>query len=313
MALDPVPWFIGGGAEHSADVARLLVHVATGGAAGVVSPTDMRVTQLPAATDKVRVAAGACIVPNTEAVQQSYALRAPSITDLNVTPTGSVAGRSDMVVAYVSDPQFTGEAIPDGEEADWPYVNFALIEGVSAGATTVPATFEFPAIPLARLDLPINTAAVTQGMIADLREVAVPKRSRDLYNTQPSAASSLTSSSFVAWTPQANRNIRIPEWATQVKVVGTVAGARAYQSALVGLVRFKLGTLIGQEVAVDMDAETRHTVITSDTFAIPADLRGTTLTLSLDAKRLSGTGTLFTDAYSTVLWDVEFLEVPSAD
>lgn len=313
MALDPVPWFIGGGAEHSAGVARLLVHVATGGAAGIVAPRDLFVAQKPAPTDLITVGAGAAIIPNTNAVQQSYALRAPSETDLDIIPTGSASGRSDLVVAYVDDPEFTGQVLPSDQVQFGPYVKFALIEGVGSTQETVPETFDYPAIPLARIDLPINTAAVTQAMIRDLRKVAMPKRTRDLYNTQPTSSSVVTSTSFVAWTPQANRNITIPEWASQVKITGHVGQVLSRNASLIGKAKGKFGTLQTQETAFNLDTNTRTTLLVSDTLAIPATLRGTTQTLSLQALRISGSGNLETDAYSTVLWDIEFLEVASAD
>jgi len=313
MALDPVPWFIGGGAEHSAGTARLLVHIATGGAAGIVSSPDLFVTQKPAPTDLITIAPGAAIIPNTNAVQQSYALRAPSATDLDITPTGSVSGRSDLVVAYVDDPEFTGQVLPEDEVQFGPYVKFALIEGVSPTQTTVPETFDYPAIALARITMPVNTAAVTQAMITDLRKVAMPKRTRDLYNTQPTATSSVASTGFVDWIPQCQRNITIPAWATQIKVVGTIAGAKSTTVGTVGNVAWTLGTLGSQATAFDFDPNSRSVCMTADTVSIPANLRGTTQTLKLRGSRASGTGNLVSDALSTVLWDVEFLEVASAD
>jgi hypothetical protein len=42
-------------------------------------------------------------------------------------------------------------------------------------------------------------------------------------------------------------------------------------------------------------------------------MRGTNQTLKLQAAKNSGQGDFRTDQYSTVLWDVEFLEVPSSD
>lgn len=313
MALDPVPWFIGGGAEHSADVARLVVHIATGGAAGIVGANDLFVSQMPAPIGSVRVSAGAAVIPNTNAVQQAYCLRAPSVTDIAVTATGSTGGRSDLLVAYVDDPQFTGQVLPVDKVALGPYVKFTLIQGVGPTQATVPASFTYPAIPLARITLPANTAAVTQAMITDLRVVAQPNRTRDLYNTRPTSSSVVTSSAYVGWTPQADRAITIPSWASQVKITGHVGQVLARNAALVGKAKATFGSLGTQETAFDMAANTRQTLLVSDTLAVPAALRGTTQTLALKALRLTGTGNLETDAYSTILWDIEFLQVASAD
>jgi hypothetical protein len=169
------------------------------------------------------------------------------------------------------------------------------------------------AITLARIAIPANTATITDAMLTDLRTVAQPKRTRDIYNTQPTGLSSITSSGFTAWTPQANRAIVIPPWASQVKVIATVASAAPTGAATRGNFRFVLGSLAGQANYFDLDASTRATLLTGDTLSIPAALRGTSQTLKLEAARVTGSGAVATDANSTVVFDVEFLEVASAD
>lgn len=318
MALDPVPWFIGGGAAHSADVARLLVHVATGGAAGIVSPGDLKVTQLPAPTDQIRVAAGAAIIPNIHAVQQSYALRAPSVTDLEITPTGSVGGRADMVVAYVEDPQFTGQPPLDVE--DGPYVFVTIIEGVGSTATEVPETFDRPAIPLARINLPANTATVTDDLITNLRSVALPKRLRQTLNAPSTgtpavgAVNALTSASYVTWPAAATWNIAVPEWATHALIRADVNSYVVKSSSTNGRLKVKLGTVLGGNVgSFDENYNAtqgayRNGIATVDTLAIPDAMRGTTQTLTLQGMRSSGTGYIDADVYTSSLVDIEFIE-----
>lgn len=318
MALDPVPWFVGGGAEHSPDVARLLVHVATGGAAGVLAPGDMRVSQLPAATDQIRVAPGAAIIPNSYAVQQSYALRAPSATDLEVTPTGSTGGRTDMVVAYVEDPQFTGTAVAD--PVNGPYVFFTIIEGVGSTATTVPETFDRPAIPLARIDLPANTAAVDDAMITNLREVALPKRLRQTLNKASSGTpavggvNALTSATYVAWPAAASWAIEVPEWATHAHIRSDVNSYVVKASSTNGRIRPQLGTVLGSAVgSFDENYNAtmgpyRNSIATVDTLTIPEEMRGTTQTLTLQGLRSSGTGYIDADIYTSSMVDIEFIE-----
>lgn len=314
MALDPVPWFIGGGAEHSPDVARLVAYAATGGAAGVIAATDLFATTTPAPTGSVRIMPGACVIPNTYpgVSQQSYMGRAADITDIPITPTGSAAGgRSDMIVARIDDPQFGGAAPED--LANGEYIRFEVISNVGSGATTVPSTVLYPAIPIARIDLPPLTATVEQHLIKDLRNVAQPRRSRDLYNTQPTVTSTVASASWTNWTSEANRNIAIPEWATQVKIIGHLSAVAPASAATKGITRFVFGAALGQEVYFDMDASTRQTLLVSDTLPVAPALRGTTQLLKLQAARSTGAGNIVTDRYSTIVWDVEFLEVPSAD
>jgi len=317
MALESVPWFVGGGAEHSPDVARMVAYAATNGAGGVLGSLDFRVTPLPTPGTSVRVAAGGGVIPNgylaaPDFGKQSYVARAASVTDVPITATGSGSARSDFVVLRLDDPQFGGQIPVD--VVNGPYVRFAVITNVGSTATTLPA-LSYPALLLARIDLPPSTGTVQESHIVDLRKIANPRRTRELYNTQPTAVSQISSTTFVDWIPQANRNITIPSWATQVKVIGTIAGAKSYTATVQGNIQLMLGTLGSQATAYDLDPVTRATVLTADTLAIPANLRGTTQTLKLRGSRTATNpaATLYSDSLSTVLWDVEFLEVASAD
>lgn len=318
MALESVPWFVGGGAEHSPDVARMVANAATSNAAGVLGNLDFRVTPLPVPGTKVRIAAGAAVIPNgylaaPDYGKQSYIARAADVTDdTDVTATGSGAGRSDLVVVRIDDPQFGGQAPVDPVVG--PYVRFEIIENVTPGTTALPVDLGYPAVVLARIDLPPSTGTVTSGHITDLRKVANPKRIRDLYNTQPTSPSNITSGAYAAWTPQANRNIVVPSWATQVKIIGHLAAVVCRNDSALAYVRGKFGAQYLQEVGIDMDVNTRGTALVTDTLVIPANVRGTTVTLSLEAHTgAGGPGLIQTDVFSTVLWDVEFLEVASSD
>ena len=171
MSFDSVPWFVGGGALHPAEAARLLAYAATSGAAGVVVAGDLAVTQLPTAGTSVRVAVGGAVIPNLYpgGGQQSYVGRAASSTDVSVTATDSGSGRVDLVVARIDDP-FYGGTVP-ADVTVGPYVRIAIIENVTAGSADIPAGLAYPAIALARLDIPASTATITTPMITSLAKV----------------------------------------------------------------------------------------------------------------------------------------------
>jgi len=172
MAFDPVPFFVGGGALHSAEAARQLAYAVTGGAAGVAAAGDLEITQLPVAGTSVRAASGGAVIPNLYpgGSQQSYTVRAASTTDVSVTATGSGAGRVDLVIARIDDPHYGG-TIP-ADVTVGPYDRLDIIQNVAAGSTDIPAGLAYPAIALARLDIPASTATITTSMITDLRKVA---------------------------------------------------------------------------------------------------------------------------------------------
>ncbi|MGL5850181.1 MAG: hypothetical protein ACRCZD_05285 [Phycicoccus sp.] len=227
-----------------------------------------------------------------------------------ITATTSAGGRHDLLIMRIDDPQYGGAAPASVQNG--PYTRFTTVNGVPNGSTTVPGA-NYPHIVLARIELPASTATVQAVHIIDLRKVARPQRERDTYNTQPASTHSITATTYADWHASVNRSIVVPPWASQVKVNGNLAGIVCRNSSIVGGVRALLGSLVGQEVAFDMDVNTRQTLFVSDTFAIPAALRGTAQTLKLQAKRTGGTGTIQIDSFSTILWDVEFLEVASAD
>lgn len=165
------PWFIEG-ALHSAQVARNLVYAATGGKQGLVTSADCQVLELATPGGSVRVVPGTVVATAQGLADESYLARLPVEDTVAITPTDSTAARSDLIVVRVVNPAY--ETAP----ADWPaidpsngpFVQTYVYEGVPAGTTDVQAVDPgVSAITLARVDLPVSTATVTQGMIVDLR------------------------------------------------------------------------------------------------------------------------------------------------
>lgn len=204
MTWDSVPWFIGGGAQHSPEVARLLAYAATNGAEGVVSPGDLKVAPLDVPGASVRVLAGACLVPNRAAggIAQTYVGRNPSQDVVAIGATGSGAGRSDLVVARVEDPFMAGEPWDDpADPITGPYIFTRVISNVPAGTTRlqdVPGHAGESGIALARIDVPANTGAITTGMIKDLRKLA-QARSSTAYDVQNPPAQDFVGRGEIEW------------------------------------------------------------------------------------------------------------------
>jgi hypothetical protein len=200
MAFDPVPFFVGGGALHSAEVARTLAYAVTAGAAGVAVAGDLQITQLPTPGTSVRAAAGGAVIPNLYpgGSQQSYTVRAASTTDIAVTATGSGSGRVDLVIARIDDPEYGG-TIP-ADVTVGPYVTLAIIQNVAAGSTDIPAGLAYPAIALARLDIPASTATITTSMITPLAVVvgAVPAQVVSARRTTNSASFYLANTALLS-------------------------------------------------------------------------------------------------------------------
>lgn len=330
---DPVPWFVGGGAQHSPEVARLLAYASTNGAEGIVTPGDMKVTPLDVPGTAVRVLPGAALILNRGAggAQQTYAARLPVADQVAIAATGSGAGRTDLIVAQVEDPYTAGEPWQAPTDPTvGPYVFARVISGVPAGTTRlqdVPGYEGRSAITLARVTLPASTGTVTAAMITDLRKVALP-RSMPALRTYALVAGNdetltATASAGEVW-PNASTNaweqLHIPEWASRMRIVATWAGVfvppgNAWGKAWVQVGGYGAGeSIVTQATGWDtpgLTENSRQVIVAADDRAIPKSLRGTSQRVYPMAK-LDGTSNAAArpklTAVSSMVLQIEFYE-----
>lgn len=319
MALDPVPWVVDGGAIHSAAVARTLAYVATGGKSGVAEGGDLAVKQKTVAAGSVDVLPGAYGIENTypDQTSQSYVGRVLSNTSVNIAPTaGSI--RSDMIVMRIDDPEFGGStppSVPNG-----PYAKLEVLSNVGAGVTEVPGGLGYPAIPLARIDIPVSTTNITQAMIKDIRKLVAPRRERSVLLYQPGGDIPLTATNptYMNWPKAAGWDLLIPAWASSAAVVGHMAGIKFVDSGGNGQTLIKLGT-DGNAVSTQATAyntadtgpdQTRQLLMAAGPLAIPTSYKGTTQTIALRGALITSTTgqRAVADQSSTIVLDVEFIE-----
>lgn len=233
MTFESVPWAVGGGAEHSAEVARLFAHAATSGADGIVGAWDLRVVPLAVPGGSVRVMKGACLVPNRASGQdrQTYIGRNLSEEVVAVTATGSAGGRTDMIIVRVEDPWLAGEPwSPPVTAASGPYIFTRVLEGVPTSAVVdnqaareYLAGLNYSAIPLAAVTLPASTGTVGAAEIKDLRAMALPRTRRDVFADALPFGVKLQSTSDTTW-PGNGPTVKVPEWATHGSVVVSMPG-----------------------------------------------------------------------------------------
>src|SRR4051812_43725829 len=142
MPWDSVPWAVGGGAQHSSEVARLVTYIATGGQQGILNSTDLAVLPLLVPGAGVRVEPGAAVIVNKalNALNDSYVARLPSEDVVTTNANGGAALRSDLVVARVENPFISGEpwALPSDVTVG-PYIFTRVIQGVPANTITLDA------------------------------------------------------------------------------------------------------------------------------------------------------------------------------
>lgn len=329
MALNPVPWFVGGGAQHSPEVARELAWVATSGASGIVNALDLQVQALPVPGTSVNVMPGGAVIENLYpgGAQQSYIARNESLTAVSVAPTDSYGARSDLLVLRIDDPQYGGTAPSDPTVG--PYVRFEMITNVADTATTIPNQ-DYPAIPLARIDIPASTATIEQSMITSLRKMAVP-RSLEVLRIHASldgdAGLTLSSTSDAGeWFPNAggNQDIDIPEWAVRAQIEASWlnmpvgAGGNPWGSMWVEFGPYTAPSreTSTQRFSYDTNSTTNNQRVDwhiADDVYVPPEYRGTTQGFTMYANIATGySGSVkpSLDSRSGVIMRVKFLEQP---
>ena len=305
-----LPAFAVDGGTVPASMARRMTHAVSSGANGIVGVSDFKVTALPTAGSGVRIARGGalCRARTTGANQyETYVIAQDSTFNLTVPATGGSA-RTDYVIARVKDWHFTGDDAPANPTTAL-YWEFALVNSLS-GITT-------PYVPLAKLTIPANTSAITNGMITDVREVAIPRRERWLYAYDLSTGQEDTLSANESWPDIGGFTVTVPEWATAANIVVTFAQIRVPAgSTRTGHLNARL-RVNGIDVesrttkynASAPTADTRQTFIAAGDVAIPAGMRGQTGMIYSRGTIQSGSGGyIVLDSGSAVAIDIEFFE-----
>ncbi|WP_411121713.1 hypothetical protein [Streptomyces sp. x-19] len=309
MTLAQAPLLVDG-ATHSAQTFRQMIRDLSRGQEGITAAPDLKVTPLPVPGAGVQVADGSAVIRGkANAWQGSYTAYNIGTTTVPIAPTGATP-RSDLVVLRVTDPEYEGGLDPAVDAIN----AFEIIPNVDKTATAAPAGVT--GIPIARLDLPANTGTVTAGMIKDLRKVANPRRERALYTAYPRTLSKAwrDDEKWYVWPAEARWMIAVPEWATKVIIVVTLAGLRMDFADVFGTMQIVLGTAESESTVIDDDQGNgvrRTTAVIADTLTLPANYRGTSQSLFLRARMSkSEKGDLSVDEGTSIVADVEFTEGP---
>lgn len=296
------------GVEVPASVARMLAYVAGGGAEGIVEPGGLKVEPLAVPGSSVRVMPGAGMVMNRYpgGGQQSYPIYEQVQQTVPIVATGSGGGRTDLVIARVSDPEYAGV------EAG---VTFEVVQGVPAGVTAdYAATLGYPALALAKVTLPASTATVRAGMINDLRRLARPRTRRDVAMGIPAAGVDLVSAGGVQW-PSFRPSVDVPAWATHANLFVDLTGLWHQGNSVSGVLHLTLGSgsarwTVDQPYHVDttVGGGERMDIRLGIPVEVPLAFRGAAHVLGIEARREAGTGYLTTRQGTRVIFDVEWLE-----
>lgn len=266
------------GAEISAALARRALY-AEARYGGVVKKGDLKVSQLAVPGVGVLISEGVGLVLNDyqDDPNETYVVSNPgthTIPEIEM-PAASPSAKSYILAVVVGDPDFDQAGHPwmgaddpaPGEETTFQYVRPTLIE-VSAGATSLNASY--PALPLARIDVPPNTTTITNTMITDLRHLASPRSEQTI---QVSPADTWTNADPRYIGPDGDWRdwgvvdyapwVTIPSWASRAIVVASVNGIRISDLSqnISGDVRVMLDEVPGNRTKYDFETQANNGVV----------------------------------------------------
>lgn len=342
--LDNVPWLVEQpGVSHPSSSARTLAWAATRGERGVSSAGSLAVVAQTVPGPTVQVRAGGAVIPSTYpgAAQESYIVRNRTPTDVTIRATGSGGKRSDAVVLRIDDTGKAGQAPPDVQSYD--YAKLTVIEGVSASLTdTDSLNLPYPAILLARIDIPVSTGTITAAMIKDQRHIALARSKDVIYprptvGSDPATALKLTGTQLFPdgeWWPNvggpANDGVYwldIPKWCTRMQIRGEWLSVSTPTQSWLGMVWLTWGpgaltekplyyTQGFQWDADESGSGYRQNLIVHDEVGVPAALRGTRQPVTFRGNRVNKAGKagrLTLTATSGTTLSVRYLERPDSD
>jgi hypothetical protein len=311
--LHRTPFFTGGGAKHDATQSRLTL--LGDGAEGIIGGASCKVRQLATAGAAVLIGDGALrIKGRVNPWQGSYSDYNIGDEQVAVPANDTANTRYDLLVVRVEDPQFEGTRDPLLSDIIFP----ELIAGVPAGTKTLAGAGRggYSAIPLARLEIPATTSAITNAMIVDLRFLAAPLKERSIYRFDTTAADTLNIAepSDERFPQDAFWDILVPSWAAHVWVTGYLSGVKIVTAGIAGLLVHlndvgRTSVTAINEPDVVAGSFDRKAYPVGGKIAVPAAARGLVKRLQFVGYKGATSATfLETDGYTTGLIDVQFEE-----
>lgn len=329
MTLENAAYAINGAKIGAALARRALYAGARNG--GIVQIDDLKVSPLDVNGVGIQISEGVGLVLNgyQDDPNEVYVISNPGGHTLTPSemPAANPAARSFMVAVVVGDPDFSAaghpwmpsDGIPVEDREDFQYVRFTLIP-VAAGETTLDVPY--PALPLARLDIPANTSTINASMIKDVRTLAQPRQSQEIFTSSAAQFTNASPQYVPSGTAYGNwgnyaPSVKVPSWAKRAILVGHINGAILSDttSNVAGSVRAKLGTVVGPVTSFDYPVGTggiRDNLMAAGEYDV-SSIAGTTVVIRVEgfeslpaspatAKRLR------LQAGSQIVLDVRFFE-----
>lgn len=250
-------WAANGEFSMSAERAREVSWGLGGGQTGIIGPESLQVRATPTPGGNVRVLPGMFTMAATpehltmqtgytSAPWQSYMRGVYQTQTVPISPTSSSGSRIDTIGIVIDDPQYEGTT----DSVDWEnhqFWRFHVVENAPVGSTR-PHHFGSlgrPFMPLAQIQMPANTATITNSMIRDLRFLAVERERTREYSepANPSGGNLEIPSGQTDWVslPEIG-GVTIPQWATHLQLKAHLTSLRVQGGTASGFMRAQFNT-----------------------------------------------------------------------
>lgn len=289
------------GLRYQAQSVRNLSFLAANGTTGVATPDSLKVTATATPSGSVIVYAGTASVVGYNNRAEAYIVTNDQAVTLPIPANNTASTVYRNVIFSIRDPQFAGMPALSGPTD---------IAGDLQVVGTLPT--DRPYLRLAHIPLPANTATVTNAMIANQRQLAMPRSYTRTYVHIPSYINPIgVEYEQIAG---AQPSFYCPPWATNANVLVSVEGM---EQTIAGYHRLMTCPTINgtranltQEVAVTKNGPVqRHGFTSIGSFTVPDSWRATEVAVGLRGGIKAGSANAFQiDTESTIAFQVEFYE-----
>lgn len=306
------------GASTPGEMLRRISFAATAGDTGVVQAGDLRVTATGGTAVYIQAGSGFVATRFSDAYRaQSYVIANDSAVAVDVPANTGGSTITWYVIVRVTDPQYAGEPTPVDPLTD----DYCVAELV----TSLPSTK--PYILLASVSMPAGASTVTQAQVTDRREMANPRRKRDLRAYPLRSADgtdkmNATGTDGEVWPNDGSFTVEVPSWAVKMRFIATWSQVNI-PSTTAAYGRLWLRVASGRADEADTDYTVFNTISKVDSYrdtltclgevTIPSTMRGASVVMQMRARLTSGDPDVNVDSASAISLDMEFVEAPTQD
>lgn len=220
------------GAPISARMAREQLYLSSGGQTGVIHPDSLKVSAQGTPDNTVLIQPGSfaitatsrtAAIGYTSAPWQSYGRSVYESMTVELDPTGSSGGRTDVIGIIIEDPEFDGLDLTEEQLRNHPFWRPYVVRNAGNNATRPEhfASLRKPFLPLAQVRIPASTGTFTDAMIHDIRYMAITRSQRIplIDDARPDGSSLTLRPEDTQWTTVTTfDDIQVPQWASQCVV-----------------------------------------------------------------------------------------------